>query len=215
MPFVHALALLSFLMGTMPPQAGRIHGTVVCEGTSEPVPGVRISAGGLRTVTDGDGHFTLDNAPVGSTSVRAQRNGYFGPAVNGEFTNVAVVPVVIKPSEPATIKIVLVRAGGISGKIFDSSGSPLYDSVVGGLRIVYKNGARTVEVVGAKPSGRSGEYRLYPLPPGEYYVGVAPSTNSELTTLYPGTMSLNAASRILVGSAQEIVGIDIHTQAGK
>ena len=207
MVFLQALALFSFLLVTTPRQTGRIHGTVVCEGTSEPVSGVRISAGGLRTVTDGAGRFVLDNAPTGATSVRAQRSGYFGPATDGGFSNIAIVPVVVKASEPADIKVVLVRGGGISGKVFDSRGMPLYDSVVGGLRIVYKNGARTVEVVAAKPSGRNGEYRLFPLPPGEYFVGVAPSTNSQATTLYPDSMSLR--------SSEEIQDIDIHTKTGK
>jgi hypothetical protein len=105
-------ALIALLLAA-PAQTGTIQGTVVREGTSEPVAGVKITMGGaapmnprqaqmvlsaqaiganissddietaraviarqasgeaaaaatpLTTVTDGDGHFTLQNVPVG------------------------------------------------------------------------------------------------------------------------------------------------------
>jgi hypothetical protein len=91
----------------------------------------------------------------------------------------------------------------------------MYDSVVGILRVVYTQGVRTVDVIDAQPSGKSGEYRLYPVPPGEYYVGAAPSSGTQVTTLYPNTTNLNSALRILVKPAEEVRGIDIHTQFGK
>jgi hypothetical protein len=208
--------LLGLMLAAAPAQTGIVHGTVVCEGTSEPVPGVEIILGGeVKTVTDSAGRFVVQNAPAGSTSVRAQREGYFGQAIDGDFPNSATIPIVVKTSEPANIKITLVRAGSVSGSVFDSNGKPMHDSVVGILRVVYTRGVRTVDVIDAQPSGKRGEYRLYPVPPGEYYVGAAPSSGTQVTTLYPSTTSLNSALRILVKPAEEVHGIDIHAQLGK
>ena len=197
-------------------ETGIVHGTVVCEGTSEPVSGVRITVGaGITAFTDMAGNFTVPNAPAGSVSVRAQRDGYFGPSINGDFPRSATTPVVVKASAPAHVNFTLIPAGSVSGSIFDSDGKPLYDSVVGILRVVYRRGSRAVDVVEAKPSDKQGEYRLYPLPPGEYYVGAAPPPGTQATTLYPGTTNLDLASRIVVRAAQETKGIDIRLRLGK
>jgi hypothetical protein len=208
--------LLGLMLAVAPAQTGIVEGTVVCEGTAEPVPGVEITmGGGLRAVTDTAGRFIVRNAPAGSTFVRARREGYFGPAIDGDFPNSAMTPIVVKTSEPANIKITLVRAGSVSGIVFDSSGKPMRDSVVGILRVIYARGVRTVDVIDAQPSGKRGEYRLYPVPPGEYYVGAAPSAGTQVTTLYPNTTNLNFALRVLVKPAEEVRGIDIRAQIGK
>jgi hypothetical protein len=203
--------LLGLMLAAAPAETGIVQGTVVCEGTSEPVPDVEITVGGeVRAVTDNAGRFVVRNAPAGSTSVRAQRKGYFGPAINGDFPNSATTPIVVNTSEPANIKISLVRAGSVSGNVFDSNGKPMHNSVVGILRVVYTRGVPSVEVIEAQPSGKRGEYRLYPVPPGEYYVGAAPSSITQVTTLYPNSTKLSSALRILVKPAEELHGIDIH-----
>jgi hypothetical protein len=213
---MRAAVFLGLMLATTPAQTGVVQGTVVCEGTSEPVPGVEITVGSeLRAVTDNAGRFVVQNAPAGSTSVRAQREGYFGQAIDGDFPSSATTPVVVKTSEAANIRITLGRAGSVSGKVFDSNGKPMYDSVVGILRVVYTRGVRTVDVIEAKSSGKSGEYRLYPVPPGEYVVGAAPSSETQVTTLYPSTTNLDSASRIFVKAAEEVRGVDIYTQRGK
>jgi hypothetical protein len=207
---------LMFAAASASAETGVVRGTVVCEGTSEPVSGVRITVGvGITAFTDGAGRFFLPNAPAGNISLRAQREGYFGPAVDGDFPRSASAPVFVKASEPANVNITLIPAGSVSGSVFDSEGKPLYNSVVGILRVVYRRGSRTVDVVEANPSDKRGEFRLYPLPPGEYYIGAAPPPGAQGTTLYPSTTSLNLASRIVVRPAQETKGIDIRLRLGK
>jgi hypothetical protein len=213
---MRAALLFGLMLATAPEQTGSLQGMVVCEGTAEPVSGVQVTIGGeVRAVTDNAGRFAIDNAPAGNTSVRARREGFYGPAVNGEFPASTTTSVVVLASRPTNVKITLVPGGSVSGKVFDSKGRPMHDSVVGILRIVYRQGERAVDVVAAQPSGNGGEYRLYPVPPGEYYVGVAPPAGSQVTTLYPNTTALSLASKILVKAAEEVQGIDIHAQMGK
>ena len=210
--FTRGTILLSLMLLTMPAQTGVVEGTVVCEGTLEPVSGAQITLAGFRAITDSAGHFVIRNAPAGTTSVYAQHRSYFGPATRGDFTNFAVATVVVKAFAPANVNLTLIPAGGISGSVFDSNDKPMPDAVVGILRVVSTQGIRTFDVVNAKVSGKRGEYRIFPVPPGEYYVGVAPASATQSTTLYPSTTNLSNATRIRVKAAEEVKGIDIHAQ---
>jgi hypothetical protein len=210
--FIRGIVLLSLMVLTVPAQTGVVEGTVVCEGTLEPVSGAQITVAGFRAITDSGGHFVIRNAPAGTTSVYAQHRSYFGPAPRGDFTNFAVATVVVKAFEPASVNLTLIPAAGISGSVFDSNDQPMRNAVVGILRVADKLGVRSFNVIDAKISGKRGEYRIYPVPPGEYYVGVAPSTDSHSTTLYPSTTDLSRATRIRVRAAEEVQGIDIRAK---
>lgn len=212
MLFLRGIILVSLVLLTTPEQTGVVEGTIVCEGTLEPVAGAHISVGEFRTVSDSTGHFVIRNARAGATSVRAEHPAFFGPTINGNFTRVAIAPVIVRTSAAANVNITLVPAASISGSVFDSRERPMRDAVVGLLRVVHHRGTRTFEVIDAKVSGKQGEYRIYPVPPGEYYVGVAPSETSDSTTLYPNTTHLSRARSVRVNAADDVKGIDIHTQ---
>src|SRR5213076_2520620 len=53
-------------------------------------------------------------------------------------------------------------------------GEPLEKAQVMAMRSVYKNGRRTLTIVQAVESDDRGEYRLFWLAPGRYYVGARP-----------------------------------------
>jgi TonB-linked SusC/RagA family outer membrane protein len=59
-------------------QTGQIRGTVTEEGTGRALPGVQIliQGRGIPIVTDAEGRFTVENVPVGRTTVRARLIGY-------------------------------------------------------------------------------------------------------------------------------------------
>jgi hypothetical protein len=206
------LVALSLLLLTTPSPTGVVEGTVVCEGTLGAISGVQITVAGFRTITDGAGHFVIRNAPLGVTAVHARHPDYFAASGNAEFTNDAVAPVVVGTFEPANVRITLVPAAAVSGSVFDSEERPMTGAVVGVMRVVQKGGVRAIDVIEAESSGKRGEYRIYPLPPGEYYVGAAPATAAHSTTLYPDTTSLVLARTVRVRPADEVKGIDIYTQ---
>jgi hypothetical protein len=266
-------ALLALLLAA-PAQTGTIQGTVVREGTTEPVAGVKITVGGgtpmnprqaqmvlsaqaigmnilpedieaartviarqasgdtaaaatpLTAVTDNDGHFTIQNVPVGKPSVRAQLTGYFGPGVNGIYPDSVNTSVVVKEDEPSMMKISMVQAGTISGKVFDSNGKPLFNAIVGVLRSGYTRGAASIEGVDGKTSDDLGGFRIYPLPPGEYYVVVItrtpgaratadPSTEVQVSTLFPNATTVDAASIVKLAPGEEARGIDVHVRTAR
>jgi protocatechuate 3,4-dioxygenase beta subunit len=116
---------------------------------------------------------------------------------------------------PAAMEPSPAPAGAITGKVFDSVGRPMRNSVVGLLRVVYTNGERSITVVEAQTTDRRGEFRIDPILPGEYYVGATPSRSAEMqtTTLHPNARNLDSATKVVVQSGEELQGIDIHVRA--
>jgi hypothetical protein len=104
--------------------------------------------------------------------------------------------------------------GTITGRVFDSIGKPMGNAVVALLRVTYTKQARSVDVVYTRATNRRGEFRFERVPPGEYYLGAAPSdTMTHVTTLYPSSANLNSAAKIVVKKGDELNGLDIHIRS--
>src|SRR5262245_11790098 len=167
------LALLAFAApevitqtAQQPSGTGTITGTIVREGTNDPIPDVQIAISGRRgltaqqaqlvvnaaarggaaagnidpetlqdaqetirisqtpitAVTNSAGQFTLQNVPVGTTTVRAQLEGFFGTAMDGAYPPMAIESVVVSKDQTSTIKISLVPGGTINGRVLTPAG---------------------------------------------------------------------------------------------
>lgn len=126
----------------------------------------------------------------------------------------------------------LVPAGNVSGVIRGSDGQPQSGVPIQLLRASYNaNGQRTFQVEGTARTNDRGEYRLYWLTPGRYYIsggsppgpnrssGPASSPNeiperSFTLTFYPGVLDPRAAGLIDVAPGAELHGVDfsVHSQ---
>jgi Carboxypeptidase regulatory-like domain len=126
-----------------------------------------------------DGRFLLKNVPAGNYHLRVSRNGYF----DVEFGQK-------KPSDPGAIinlqrgqnmpdlVFKMGRAGVISGRVFDEDGEPVAKVMIEALRNSYKQGHRELTLVTQEQSNDLGEFRLYGLLPGHYFVSAEqPSWN--------------------------------------
>src|SRR5205814_6834271 len=80
------------------------------------------------------------------------------------------------------IVLAMTPTGCISGRVYDADGEPLGKAQVQAMRPVYKNGQRVLTIVQIVESDDRGEYRLFWLPPGRYYVA-AKSGIAELPIL--------------------------------
>ena len=176
----------------------------------------------LNATTDSSGRFTIAGVSAGNVSVSAQLQGYFGPSVNGNYPSIVSTNASVSPDKPADVHLAMVPGGTISGRVFDPAGKALSDTQVQALRRVYSNGVPAWNMFGLKSSDDHGEYRIYRLPPGEYYMAASPqrapnafsngaSTNNEVptATLYPGVLDLTAAVPIVLHSGEDITGINI------
>jgi hypothetical protein len=174
--------------------AGTIRGVVTREGTSEPIADVLISlvasgarGGGARgfdglataeasrtTRTDRTGRFTLADIAEGVYTIRAELEGYFAPQTAAGFASfVSRTLMVTRSAEDATFS--LVPGAVISGRALDVGGRPALGSTVQALRLVYRNGRPNFQVQTNSAVDDRGEYRLFQLPPGEYYLCAFPA----------------------------------------
>lgn len=180
--------------------------------------------GGGVTSTDNNGNFEIKELAAGRYTVTAVKGGF----VMGQFGQ-------RRPGEPGTpidlgegqtaekVNFVLARGGVISGKVVDDGGEPVSGTQVAAMRFQFMGGTRRLVPGGSEGSmdrtDDQGGFRLYGLAPGEYYVSannrnmgfVAPNMNNTESegfapTYYPGTASLNEATRIPVKAGQEMSG---------
>jgi hypothetical protein len=193
---------------------------------------VRGGLAATAAVSDRAGQFTFKNVPVGTATLRAQLEGYFGPAVGGSYSPIVTMPVTVAADQVSNVKVGLLPGGTISGKAFDPTGKPLSDSMVQLLRSAYNNGVPSFQVVNIKSTDDRGEYRMYRVAPGEYYVAVDPrrmnlaasllggtrgnagasAMETPVVTFYPGAVDAAAASRVTLRSGEEVSGINIQAR---
>ena len=156
---------------------GRIKGRLATADTGTPVrrAQVRISGPDIMpktAVTDSNGRYEFRDLPAGRFNINATKAGFvtvnYGqtrPFETGKAIDLGEAQVMDKAD------ITMPRGSAISGRIVDEFGEPLADAQVSAMRSAWSNGKRRLQ-----PAGRTaqtndlGQYRIYGLPPGEYYV---------------------------------------------
>jgi hypothetical protein len=213
-----------------PAKAGTatLRGHVVAADTGQPLrkAQVRVFAPELRenrmTTTDGDGKYEFKELPAGRYTVMAQKGSY----VNLQYGQ-------LRPFEPGKpleildrqtlerIDFALPKGGVVTGRILDEFGEPLADAQVAAQR--YQNiGGRRRLVPAGRPATTNdiGEFRLFAIPPGQYYVsatlrnmggmiGDSDDRSGYAPTYFPGTANMAEAQKVTVGLGQIISDINV------
>jgi len=104
------------------------------------------------------------------------------------------------------IDVALIEHLWVAGRILDSDGTPFGGAVVSAMRPVYVGDRRELIPVAEIITNDRGEYRLFGLPPGQYYITAADpaflSTGDHqgplvyAPTFYPGVVSPDGATRL-------------------
>ncbi|MBP6715738.1 MAG: carboxypeptidase regulatory-like domain-containing protein, partial [Acidobacteria bacterium] len=171
-------------------------------------------------ITDANGQYTIDKLPRGKTFVvTADKTGY-SPRGFGE-TPPSVPPVFIELKDgekKLSVDIQLVRQNYMTGTLSDEDGTPFAGALVEALRAVYVDNKRTFVTAAQSVTDDRGQYRLYGLAPGQYYVtGFDPAyanVGDELgqlfygPTFYPGTVYQDDAVRITLDPGAPTEGLD-------
>ncbi len=170
------------------------------------------------TTTDAAGHFTFSTVQPGTYSVRVQRNGYFGMSINGPNLMV-VADATVVADKTASIAVSMIPASIISGRVRDYAGRPMSNVTVQAYSVFYQDGLPMLDPVASKLTDDQGEYRLFWVVPGEYYVGVIPRPASaasvaarnphDVDTFYPEATDSSAAIPLKIRAGEEVSRIDI------
>jgi hypothetical protein len=198
---------------------GAISGTVRSADSGAPLRRAEITATGLggqprTTVTDDEGRFELDAVPSGPWQITASKTGYSSQQHGQRRPFDRAQPVLVRPGERAAAHFLLIRASAIGGRIYDEYGEPLAAARVDVLRARMAQNRRYLQRVGdGDLTDDTGSFRIYGLPPGEYFVTaslrVAPVDSVVQTTYaptyYPGTGNFAEAQRILLAPGNDVI----------
>ena len=211
---------------------GRIRGRVLSADTGAPIRRAQVRIGGpdvapKAALTDADGRYEFRDLPAGRFSLTATKSGYVNvqygqtrPFEQGRQIELADKQVLDKAD------ITMPRGSVISGRIVDEFGEPVADAMVTAMRQTWMGGRRRLVPAGrVSQTNDLGQYRMYGLPPGDYFVsatlrnaemmmfdvmGAAPGgptgsnpSSGYAPTYYPGTPSPSEAQKVVVALGQE------------
>ena len=200
---------------------GSIRGTVAAGDTGEPLRRARLalSAPELQkprvAMTDGQGRYEFRDLPAARFVLSASKTGYatmqFGQ--RRAFEPGRLVELAEKQLLEG-VDLALPRGAVITGRVIDELGEPVVAACVAAMRLRFQAGARQPVAVGrAVETDDLGEYRLFDLAAGSYYVGVSSALFGETLTFgpafYPGTSSAAEAQTVAVKPGQIRSGIDV------
>jgi protocatechuate 3,4-dioxygenase beta subunit len=201
---------------------------------------VRISSPDIGTkssMTDAQGRFEFRELPAGRFTLTVSKAGFvtmqYGqtrPFEQGKSIDLA------DGQSMDRADLSLPRGSVLAGRIVDEFGEAVAEAEVQAMRMQFQNGRRRLT-----PSGRIGvtndlgQFRIYGLPPGEYYVSASLRNTSPLmfemlggggpagpqganqntgyaSTYFPGTPNPAEAQRVTVAVGQELASVDIQLQ---
>jgi len=184
--------------------------------------------------TDSDGHFEIKNITPGRYESIASHTGYVDRKYQAKGNEEGAV-LALQPGQEVTDALFrLLRAGVIAGHIIDENGEPMAKVTVSALR---KPTAEEKEKEGPRASHKEelitssaavtddrGEYRVFGLEPGDYYVKASESNelmflnrssetewivqralgNEYASLYYPGAVAFDQAQAVAVRAGEEI-----------
>ena len=218
---------------------GRISGRVISSETAAPLrrAQVRLTAPevGVKTsLTDTEGRFEFKDLPAGRFNVTASKSGYVSVQYGQTRPFESGRPIELGDKQALDkADIHMPRGGVISGRVLDEFGEPVADAMLSTMRQTWLNGRRRLLATGRiAQTNDLGQYRLYGLPPGEYYVSAAlrntdvmmmdmalagggaaamgsQPSSGYAPTYFPGTTTPANAQRVTVTVGQEAQNTDI------
>jgi protocatechuate 3,4-dioxygenase beta subunit len=215
-----------------------IRGRVVANDTGTAIrrAQVRLSGGdaGVKSaLTDANGRYEFKDLPAGRVTLNVSKGGFVSMQYGQTRPFEPGRPIELSEGQRLDkVDIALPRGSVVSGRVVDEFGEPVTDAMVTAMRMSYANGRKRLV-----PAGRIGQtndlgqFRIYGLPPGDYYIsatyrdlasfaldigavsagsgsGSMPSSGYA-PTYFPGTASATDAQRVSVGVGQEMTGLDI------
>jgi hypothetical protein len=180
-----------------------VSGVVVNSLTGEAIPRAQVMLYGSEarnSLTDSEGKFTFEDVVQATVGVMANKPGFTSHPNRSVNTRVQVCAA----NSSDAIKILLMPAAAIVGRITDANGDPVDEIPVRVGKYVYSEGRRRFNVAGGGMTDYEGRFRLANIDAGSYVLIVGPSTPQMLVairdvtpvTYYPGVPDRNAAAMI-------------------
>ena len=187
------------------------------------VPAERREEGRPVTVrTAPDGNYEFKQVTPGRYRLFASRNGYarqgYGQKPGSESDLASATPLDVRSGETLNnINLSLLRGGAIEGRILDQDGEPVARIQASLIRARYVQGRRVLQPAGSDQTDDRGQFRIYDIPPGTYYLmatprvfGVTDESRAVYPPIYfPGVLDPQEAAKIKMVSGGELRGYDL------
>jgi Carboxypeptidase regulatory-like domain len=178
------LLLTTQILLAQGPYPASVQGIAIIAGSEDPVTNAVVelrptgntpTSDPILAATQSNGTFLFRAVPPGRYLVIATRNGYLPAEAAQRTATGRGIPITLAPGQQATgLRIAMTPTASISGRILDRTGQPMPAVVVQLLRPEFQNGRRMLNVMKSMLTNDLGEYRMFWIPPGSYYVNVIP-----------------------------------------
>jgi protocatechuate 3,4-dioxygenase beta subunit len=235
------VVLLMLASAGLAAQTATVEGNVIDSVSGRPVPKADVWLLGTtltgsprqrdvyQMLTDARGQFLIQGVVPDRYTTRAAREGYLDrmPGLHPDPTLTAEV--LLEPGQHGTVTLRLIPAGVISGRVVNPQGDPVPGAHVSAKQYDYSTGRKRLAERGTASvrANERGEYRIFRLPPGTYYVvfdggigrGIEGMPAEEIrgtpppldwaTTYYPDAPDPSQARRLEVGPGSEVRDVEI------
>lgn len=211
-----------------------IEGVVLNAATGEPVKKANIvlralaamNNAGLGAISDSAGHFKIEGIEPGRYNLMANRTGFVNQSYGAKAPNTGPgTPLTLSSGQKLKdITFKLTPHGVIVGRVIDEDGDPLANVQLQCQRYMYNRGKKQLLPFGGGNTNDLGEYRIFGLPPGKYYVSAIyraqdfglniPQNRKDheegyAPVYYPNSFTPDSASPLEVTPGAQIRGIDL------
>jgi hypothetical protein len=178
-----------------------LQGVVVRSDSGEPLAKARVELRGgsvepTTITTENDGKFFFLNLPIGTYEISVRRDGFAPAEVGQKWPGGPGVALQLSPGRQVpNLTVRMVAAAAIVGRIADSSGQPLVNAQVQALKSTFQGELRVLIPVQQVRTNAAGDFRLYGLPAGRYFVNVVMpgfAANTQLLVNSGGRSDQNA-----------------------
>ena len=240
MKLAACLLLPAFLLSAQQPSSAQcfVSGRILNAANGEPVRRARLilrrtdnltgdsnSPAAYTTVTDDHGRFAMKDIEPGQYRFSASHAGFSDLLYGARRLSRNGITLSLDAGQQLTGMVVRMTPHAvITGRILDADGDPIQDAQVIADRYRYVTGKRQLVPLGYASTDDQGEYRLFGLAPGRYYIEAnlrnpmmlmqathhasKPVEESYVPTYYPGATDIGNATVIELAPGSQIRGMD-------
>jgi hypothetical protein len=180
----------------------------------------------VYTSTNAEGRFTLAGVAPGRYRLYVERNGFVRQEYGQRATSRPGVPLSLAAGQKVRdLLFRLVPAGVVTGRVYDEEGEPAANVRIQVMRNSYVNGRKQLRPVGGASTNDLGEYRIFGLAPGRYYLSAVAGDDRVVVegismqleesaemryapVYYPGTSDPARAASITINAGDELSRMD-------
>ena len=202
---------------------GAIRGRVIAVDSGAPLRRAQLVLSGgelkqsMHAATDAQGRYEFTHLRAGRYTLQASKGTYVTLHYGQRWAFEAGKPIEVNDGVALEkVDIALPRGGVISGTIVDDLGDPIALACVMAWRSTFDQGKRKLVPAGQYVETNDlGQYRLFGLQPGTYFVKTCRAPRVPLDVdefapaYYPGTLNPGEAQPVVVLLGQEHSGVEI------